>query len=114
MKKEDNDNRKFAIILCFFIPINIGVFIYNFQYLLTIKSLLALIITCPTTILSDAGVTYPNILPWDGLDEQLPFDAYPTTYFVDSEGKVIGTPVVGADPESYSAKLQDALEETGK
>lgn len=62
-------------------------------------------------ILSDAGVTYPNVIAWEGIDGQLPFNAFPTTYFVDAQGKVIGSPIVGANVSSYSARLREALEE---
>lgn len=65
-------------------------------------------------ILSDTGVTYPNVLAWEGIRDRLPFDAYPTTYFVDSNGKVIGSPIVGAAPDRYAAALRDALEEIGQ
>lgn len=65
-------------------------------------------------IVSDTGVTYPNVIAWDGMQAQLPFSAFPTTYFVDSDGKVIGSPIVGADVSSYTSGLKDALEEIGK
>ena len=65
-------------------------------------------------IVSDTGVTYPNVIAWDGMQSQLPFNAFPTTYFVDSGGKVIGSPIVGADVSSYTSGLRDVLEEIGK
>ena len=65
-------------------------------------------------IVSDTGVTYPNVIAWDGMQGQLPFNAFPTTYFVDSGGKVIGSPIVGADVSSYTSGLRDILKEIGK
>ena len=65
-------------------------------------------------IISDTGVTYPNVIAWEGLQNQLPFDAFPTTYFVDSKGKVIGSPIVGADVSGYTSRLRDILEEIGQ
>ncbi len=65
-------------------------------------------------IVADTGVTYPNVVAWDTLQDQLPFNAYPTTYFVDSQGKVIGSPIVGADVDSYSTRLHEALQEIGE
>lgn len=68
------------------------------------------IISDAKSIIADTGVTYPNILPWDGLQDQLSFNAFPTTYFVDSKGTVIGAPVVGAYIDQYSSRLREALE----
>ena len=68
------------------------------------------IISDAKSIIADTGVTYPNILPWDGLQDQLSFNAFPTTYFVDSKGTVIGSPVVGAYIDQYSSRLREALE----
>ena len=68
------------------------------------------IISDAKSIIADTGVTYPNILPWDGLQDQLSFHAFPSTYFVDSKGTVIGAPVVGAYIDQYSSRLREALE----
>ena len=53
-------------------------------------------------ILKEAGVTYLNIIDWDGFYDQLPIQAYPTTYFVDSNGVIVGETVIGAMPKKYS------------
>lgn len=60
-------------------------------------------------ILAQAGVTYPNLLTVPSIDESLPPLAYPTTYFVDENGKLLGDPVVGADIERYRAMLDQYL-----
>ena len=62
-------------------------------------------------IIEQTGVTYPSILV---TDELLPlvysFQYVPTTLFVDSEGKVIADPVIGADLEKYVSTLESLLE----
>lgn len=60
------------------------------------------------TLMEEAGVSYTVLCPWDGMEEQLPLQAFPTTFFVDSTGAMVGEPVVGADLEAYAAQL-DAL-----
>ena len=61
-------------------------------------------------IVADTGVTYRNLLPWDGFDAALPAEYIPTTYFVDSEGRLVGEPAVGArGADDYEALLDAAL-----
>ena len=60
------------------------------------------------TLMEEAGASYTVLCPWDGMEEQLPLQAFPTTFFVDSTGAMVGEPVVGADLEAYAAQL-DAL-----
>lgn len=59
----------------------------------------------------NAGVTYTVVLPWDGLEDVYPVRAFPTTFFVDSEGKIIGDPVVGAMPDQYREQMEALLGE---
>ena len=65
-------------------------------------------------IIKEKGVTYKNVAPSDKLIEQVPVNAVPVTYFVDSEGRVLTEPVTGADFEMYSEKLAEALEKIEK
>lgn len=60
-------------------------------------------------ILADTGVSYLNILPWEGIEEVIRIQAVPTSFFVDSEGNVVGSAVVGADFERYRAVLDEYL-----
>ena len=60
-------------------------------------------------IVRDTGVTYLNIKAWDGFTDQLSAAATPTTYFVDSDGKLVGDPVVGADVEKYRKTLDELI-----
>lgn len=61
-------------------------------------------------IIKEKGVTYKNVVPSDKLLEQVPVNVMPITYFVDSEGRVLTSPVNGADFEMYSEKLEEALD----
>ena len=60
-------------------------------------------------ILEDNGVTYTNIRQTDELAKTLLTAGLPTTYFVDSEGKVLTTPVRGAYFDKYRERLEEAL-----
>ena len=65
-------------------------------------------------IIADTGVTYRNLLPWDGFDTALPAQYIPTTYLVDSEGKLVGDPAVGArGADDYEALIDEALAQLG-
>ena len=50
-------------------------------------------------ILKEKGVTYPNISPDPENDFYKNFiseiTGYPTTYIVDSEGNIVGAPIIG-------------------
>ena len=59
-------------------------------------------------ILAQTGVTYTNLLPWEGAGTQLGIQAFPTTFFVDSEGRLVGETILGAQLEAYTAQI-DAL-----
>ena len=45
----------------------------------------------------------------EDLQQTLQLSAFPTTYFVDSEGKVLTPPVVGRDIDQYRARIDKAL-----
>lgn len=61
------------------------------------------------SIVRDTGVTYPSLKSWEGCGDQFPASAIPTTYFVDSSGKLVGEPIVGADVMSYRQTLDELL-----
>ena len=65
------------------------------------------------SILSDAGAAYLNLRFTDELEKDLSLMAYPTTFFVDSEGKLLAAPFEGADPDTYRAMLADCLAQLG-
>lgn len=61
-------------------------------------------------VLDDNGVTYTNVVQTPELQNTLQLTAFPTTFFVDSEGRVLTQPVVGRDIEQYRARIAEALE----
>lgn len=60
-------------------------------------------------ILEDNGVTYTNIRQTDELAKTLLTIGLPTTYFVDSEGRVLTVPVRGMNFDKYREKIEEAL-----
>ena len=60
-----------------------------------------------------AGVTYTVLRPWDGAEQMFPVTGYPTSFFVDSNGNIIGDPIVGAAVGRYSSALDDAIAASG-
>lgn len=61
-------------------------------------------------ILSDTGVQFVNLLSSNSLIPLLSMSQYvPTTYFVDSEGKMVGDPIVGADVNGYKQFVEEYL-----
>ena len=62
-------------------------------------------------IINDTGITYTILLPWDGCEYIYPLEGYPTSIFIDSEGRMVGTPVVGARIDMYETALTEALAE---
>ena len=61
-------------------------------------------------VIKETGVTYPVILPWDSFENDLYYNAYPTTYFVDSEGNILDIePIVGAYVSRYKQVMEQAL-----
>ena len=63
------------------------------------------------TIVKETGVTYPNLRAWDGYDKILEHQGTPTTYFVDSNGKLIGTPILGGQIDVYPKQMEALLAE---
>ena len=61
--------------------------------------------------LKDKGVTYTNILPPGNVDEIFTISGYPTTYFVNREGIVIGKPITGAHVDQYEPMVEALLAE---
>lgn len=62
-------------------------------------------------ILSQTGATYTMIMPTDDLLMEFPLSAFPTSYFVDSNGKIVGEPVVGAYVDKYKETIDELLGE---
>ena len=63
-------------------------------------------------ICADTGVDYLNITDNDSVEALLEsVEAIPTTFILDSEGKTVCTPIVGADVEAYKQAVQEYLDE---
>ena len=60
-------------------------------------------------IMEEVGVTYLNIIDWEGIHDVLQLQAVPVTYFVDSNGKIVGDPVIGVNPEAYKEVMKELL-----
>ncbi len=59
--------------------------------------------------LKDKGVTYVNLLPPENLKDIFSVEAYPTTYFVNREGIIVGAPIVGARIDQYEPMIEALL-----
>ena len=60
--------------------------------------------------MKNAGVTYPVILPPENVDTLFPLEAFPTTYFVDSEGRILTDPIIGAYVDRYESTVEELLQ----
>ena len=61
-------------------------------------------------ILTEKGVTYLNLVPFEGMEDLLPQESWPTTYFVDENGVLIGEPITDAAPDKYRKMIDGLLE----
>ncbi|MBO6133894.1 MAG: TlpA family protein disulfide reductase [Lachnospiraceae bacterium] len=63
-------------------------------------------------LLQENGDTYLNILPWEGaLSDDFPMDrGWPTSFFVDREGKIASVPVIGASVNEYEKVIDQILQ----
>ena len=63
-------------------------------------------------LLEENHVDYLNLMPFEGVYDELEFEGYPTSYFVDSEGTILAAPYVGApqDMSSYERVIDQLLE----
>ena len=63
-------------------------------------------------ICKGTNVKYTNIVMTDSVEELLErVEAIPTTFILDSEGKTVCTPIVGADVPSYKNAVEDYLDQ---
>ena len=60
-------------------------------------------------ILSDFKVDYINLLPNEDIKAIFKTQSYPTTYFVNDKGEVLGEPIFGADIAKYTELLDKYL-----
>ena len=64
-------------------------------------------------ILEKNGADYLNLVPPEDVLELLPAVSFPTSFFFDSEGRMIVEPVVGAHVDQYLPALNAALTQLG-
>ena len=60
-------------------------------------------------IMKDTGVTYPIVIATEEMQEIMGTQAYPTTFFVDSDGNIVGEPIAGARLFKYKTTMEDLL-----
>ena len=63
------------------------------------------------SIMEENGVTYTVLLPPQTVDDLFPLEAFPTTLFVNSEGVIVGEPIVGAYVDRYEPTVESLLAE---
>ena len=61
-------------------------------------------------ILEENGVTYPNVIKPKGHPVFDSVRGYPTTFFVDSEGKILATPILGVHVDKYESTVDQLLD----
>ena len=64
-------------------------------------------------ILEEKGVDYLNLAAPEGVDDLLPTNSLPCSFFFDSEGRMIVEPISGAHVEEYLPALNAALAQLG-
>ena len=60
-------------------------------------------------LLQNAGASYPSITCPSNFDELFDLEGFPMSYFIDSQGRILGSPVVGAQVDKYEQALQELL-----
>ena len=61
-------------------------------------------------LISENGISYPVYLAPQNLNSIIPFDAIPTSVFVDRDGAFLGTKFVGAYPDMYESALEPLIQ----
>ncbi len=61
-------------------------------------------------IIEENGVEYLNLVTNEEIEEQLPTSTFPCTYFVDSNGNVVGKKILGSSADNIK-KYTEAIEE---
>lgn len=61
------------------------------------------------TILEENNVEFLNLMPYDGIDVNLELQYVPTSLFIDSKGRLVDQPVIGAQVSSYLLQATSLL-----
>ncbi len=62
-------------------------------------------------IVDDLGLTYVNLLPTDELKALFSVQSFPTTFFINEKGELVGDPVMGARMDQYRTRIEELLSE---
>ena len=60
-------------------------------------------------IAEEKGVNYPLVLPCEEMGRLIELKVFPTTFFIDSEGKPVGEAIAGAKVDEYEKTVQELL-----
>ncbi len=60
-------------------------------------------------LIADNGVTYLNVMPWEGWNDTIQMAGWPASFFVDKNGTILGTPIVGANVDKYESHIDELL-----
>lgn len=60
-------------------------------------------------LLNEKGVKYPIVLGNAETDEIFQTKYIPATFFIDSNGDMVGDPVIGADVQAYTQRIEEML-----
>ena len=60
-------------------------------------------------LVAENGITYPIIVAPNDYRNYLPMTGYPTSFFVNRNGEIIGEPIVGAYPNKYEPAIESLL-----
>ena len=76
------------------------------------------IVAAGKDMLDEAGCDYVNLLPYDGWEDDFNMSmGWPTSFFVDSEGRITADPIFGARIDEYADHVREAaaaLEDKGE
>ena len=61
------------------------------------------------SLMEENGVTYQVVMAPESFGNVFPYDAVPTSFFVDRNGAFLGTKIVGAQPDLYIDALEPLL-----
>ncbi len=60
-------------------------------------------------IAENLELNFVNLLPTQEIKDFFKAQAFPTTFFFNEKGEVIGEPILGADPDLYAARMNELL-----
>ena len=61
-------------------------------------------------LVEENGITYPVILAPDDYEAYFPIEGYPSSFFINSEGEILASPIVGAYVEAYEPAFDSLLQ----